>query len=83
MLRTSVVRVINPSTKKSTLAYAQHDTAAQLTLISKMLKNELNLGVDKNRTMTIRIPTQQTTSNGRMIEFTLRCCPLMKPFKKK
>ena len=35
MLRTSAVRVINPVTGKSTLAYAQHDTASQATLISK------------------------------------------------
>ena len=35
LLRTSAVRVINPDTGKSTLAYAQHDTASQATLISE------------------------------------------------
>ena len=41
LLRTSAVRVINPRTGKSTLVYAQNDTASQVTLISKRLKDEL------------------------------------------
>ena len=48
LLRTSAVRVINPSTGRTTLVYAQHDTASQAILISERLKNELNLAVDKN-----------------------------------
>ena len=47
LLRTSAVRVINPSTGRSTLVYVQHDTALQATLISERLKNEFNLAVDK------------------------------------
>ena len=43
LLRTSAVRVINPHTGESTLAYAQHDTASQVTLISDALKTELGL----------------------------------------
>ena len=35
MLRTSAARVINPVIGKSTLPYAQHDTASQATLILK------------------------------------------------
>ena len=42
LLRTSAVRVINPCSGKSVLAYAQHDTASQATLISERLKNELD-----------------------------------------
>ena len=34
LLRTSAVRVVNLSNGRSTLAYAQHDTASQATLIS-------------------------------------------------
>ena len=41
LLRTSAVIVINPDTGKSTLAYMQHDTASQATLISESLKTEL------------------------------------------
>ena len=40
LLRTCAVRVFNPDTDKCTLAYAQHDTASQATLISEQLKNE-------------------------------------------
>ena len=46
LLRTSAVRVINPSTGRSTFVYAQHNTASQATLISERLKNVLNLAVD-------------------------------------
>ena len=41
LLRTSAVRVINQETGRSTLAYAQHDTASQATLISDSLREEL------------------------------------------
>ena len=61
LLCTSAVRVINPSTGRSTLVYAQHDTASQATLISERLKNK-NLVVDKKRNITIRTLAPQTTS---------------------
>ena len=41
LLRTCAVGVINPDSKKSTLACAQLDTASQATLISERLCNEL------------------------------------------
>ena len=66
------MRVINPSTRRSTLVYAQHDTAAQATLISERLKNELNLAVDKKRDITIRALAQETTCSGGRTEFTLQ-----------
>ena len=47
LLCTSAVKVINPSTGRSTHVYTQHDTASQTTLISERLKNEFNLAVDK------------------------------------
>ena len=72
LLRTSAVRVINPSIRRSTLVYAQHDTAAQATLISERLKNELNLAVDKKRNITIRALAQQTLCSGGLTEYTLQ-----------
>ena len=62
LLRTSAMSVINLSTGKSTLVYAQHDSASQATLIPERLKNEL----------TIRTLAQQTTSSGGLTEFTLQ-----------
>ena len=72
LLRTSALRVINPSTGRSTLVYAQHDTASLSTLISEWLKNELSLVVDKKQNRAIRTLSQQTTSNGGLTEFTLQ-----------
>ena len=43
LLRTSGVKVINPSSGRCALVYAQHDTALQVTLISEWLSNELGL----------------------------------------
>ena len=45
LLRTSAVKIANPVTEKLTIAYAQHDTAFQATLISDDLKSELGLKV--------------------------------------
>ena len=72
LLRTSAVRVINPCSGKSVLAYAQHDTASQATLISERLKNELDLNVDTKSTVTIRTLADQTTKSGGLAEFILQ-----------
>ena len=72
LLCTSAVRVINSSTGRSTLVYAQHDTALQATLISERLKNQLNLVVDTKRNIKIQTLAQQTTSSGGLTEFTLQ-----------
>ena len=72
LLRTSAVRVINPSTWRSTIVYAQHCTTSQVTLICERLKNELNLVVDKKRNITIPTPVQQTTSSSGLTEFTFQ-----------
>ena len=72
LLRTSAVRVINPRTKRSTLVYAQHDTASQATLISERLKNEFDLALDKKRNITIQTLAQQTTRSGELTECTIQ-----------
>ena len=60
LLRTSAVRVINPNTGKSTLAYAQHDTASQVTLISDALKTELGLETNSDPNVKIRTISDET-----------------------
>ena len=60
LLRTSAVRVRGPNTGKSTLAYAQHDTASQATLISQTLCDELNLETKTDSTATLRTLGDQT-----------------------
>ena len=43
LLRTSAVRVVNPDTGVSTLAYAQNDTVLKLLLFRIILKKNLGL----------------------------------------
>ena len=82
LLCTSAVRVINPSTGRSTLVYAQHDTASQATLISERLKNK-NLVVDKKRNITIRTLGPQTSSSGGLTDFTLQSLSTDETFQMK
>ena len=77
------MRVINSSTGRSTLVYAQHDTASHTTLISERLKNELNLAVDTKRNITIRTLAQQSTSSGGLTEFTLQSLSTDETFQTK
>ena len=72
LLRTSAVKVINPVTGKSTLAYAQHDTASQATLISESLKNELELDTKRDSTVTIRTLSEQTADIQGRTEFKMQ-----------
>ena len=81
LLCTSAVKVIHPSTGKAMHAYAQHDTALQATLISESLKNELGLGTDHNRNITIRTLAQQSTSSYGVTEFKLELLSTGKQFK--
>ena len=60
LLHTSAVRVRNPNTGKSTLAYAQHDTASQATLISQTLSDGLTLETKTDSTTTLRTLHDQT-----------------------
>ena len=71
LLRTSAVRVINPDTKKSTLAYALLDTASQPTLISKRLCNELGLKRNVNASTAIRTLGDLTTKCNGHSDFDL------------
>ena len=54
LLRTCAVKVINPRTGRFTLAYAQHDTASQGTIVSKSLMDELGLVASKRSQIHIR-----------------------------
>ena len=71
LLRTSAVRVINPDTGKLTLAYAQHSTASQATIISESLKTELGLNTNKDKTITISNLAQQTTPSCGLAHFSI------------
>ena len=71
LLRTSAVRVINQTTGCSTLAYAQHDTASQATLISDLLREELGLEVTTDPFITIRTLADQTASCIGKTDFSL------------
>ena len=72
LLRTCAVRVFHPDTNKCTLAYAQHDTASQATLISEQLKNELGLNVNTNRKIRIRTLAEQTSKSSGCTSFKLQ-----------
>ena len=72
LLRTSAVRVINPRTGKLTLAYAQHDTASQATLVSKRLIEELKLDINTDYNLTIRTLADQITVSKGLVTFTLQ-----------
>ena len=71
LLRTSAVRVINQATGRSTLAYAQHDTDSQATLISDSLREELGLEDTTNSSITIRTLAEQTASCIGKTDFSL------------
>ena len=71
LLRACAVRVINPDTKKSTLAYAQLDTASQATLISGRLCNELGLKRNVNASTAIRTLGDFTTKCNGQSNFDL------------
>ena len=81
LLRTSAVRVLNPRTGKSTLVYAQHDTASQATLVSERLINELKLDVNKDHTIMIRTLADQSTSSIGLAAFTLQSLSSNEYFK--
>ena len=80
LLRTSAVRGINPITGKSTLAYAQHDTASQATLISDRFKNELDLKTVSDPTVTIKTLSDQTAITEGRTDFSLESLSTGKEF---
>ena len=72
LLRTSAVTVVNLSNGHSTLAYVQHDTASQATLISDTLKEELGLKVVPDPAITIRTLADQSARCFGRTNFTLK-----------
>ena len=60
MLHTSALKVINPHTGESTLAYSQQNTASQVTLTSNALKNELGLETNSDPNIKIRTLADET-----------------------
>ena len=70
--RTSAVRVFNPNTGMSALAFAQHDIASQATLISEGLKDELGLDVDSSQKVEIRSVAEQNTSCAGVTNFNMQ-----------
>ena len=72
LLRTSAVRVRNPNSGKSTLAYAQHDTASQATLITQTLCEKLKLETETDSTATLRTLGDQTAVTKGRTNFELK-----------
>ena len=71
LLRTTAVRVINPDTKKFSLAYAQLDTASQATIISDNLCSELGLKRNVDSVKSIRTFGEGTMSCKGLTNFDL------------
>ena len=71
LMRTSVVKVFNLVTGKSTLAYAQHETASQATLISDSLKDELGRKTVPDANVTLRTLADQKELCGGRANFKL------------
>ena len=60
LLRISAVKNVNPTSGKSSLVYAQHDTGSQVTLIFNNLKTELGLETVPEPSVTIRTLADKT-----------------------
>ena len=60
--RISTVRVINPGTGVSTLAYAQHDSGSEVTLVSASLSDELSLRRGETSVVTLHTVSGSKTS---------------------
>ena len=71
LLRACAVKVINPRTGRFTLAYAQHDTASQGTIVSKSLMDELGLVASKSSEIHIRTLANEFTPCRGVVNFEL------------
>ena len=69
--KTKEFRIINSNAGCSSLAYAQHATASQTTLISDTLKNELGLEAIPDPLITIRTLADQAACCLDRTNFTL------------
>ena len=74
------MRIINPVTGKSTLAYAQHDATSQATLIAKSLSDELGLATKTDHAITIRTLAEQTMRSGGLTNFEIESLSIEKTF---
>ena len=81
LLRTTAVKVANPATGKSTVAYAQLDTASQATLISDSLKNELGLKIKTDHSVTLRTLADKTVPIQGRANFNLESLSTGEQFK--
>ena len=71
LLCTCAVKVINPCTGRVTLAYAQHDTALQGTIVSKGLMDELGLVTSKRSKIHICTLANEFTPCRGVVNFEL------------
>ena len=71
LLGTSAVKVVNPRTGESTLAYAQHNTAFQAMLISENLKKELGLESRPYPSVMIRTLADGTVPSSGRTDFVI------------
>ena len=71
LLCTNAEKVINPSYKRCTLMYAQHDTASQVNLISEILSNELGLEMKDSHTIAICMLAEETMPSTEVVQFNL------------
>ena len=62
LLRTNAVKIVNPTSGKSSLVYAHYDSGSQVTLISVNLKTELGLETVPEPLVTIPTLADKTVS---------------------
>ena len=72
MLRTSAERALKAVTGQSILAYAQHDTVSQASLILESVKDELALASKKDHAMTISDLEKQTVRSKGFTNFKIQ-----------
>ena len=80
LLCTSAVKIINPSSGRFALVYAQHDTVFQVTLISERLSNELGLKLKDSPAITICRLTEESTPASGVVQFNLESLTTKKLF---
>ena len=67
--RISAIRVINKFTGFSTLAYAQHDSGSEITLVSNTLAHELGLARGGTTEVTLHTVSGSTTADYAYVSF--------------
>ena len=72
LFRTSAAKIVYPTSGKSSLVYAQHDTGSQVTLISDNLKSEVGWETVPEPSVTLRILADKTVPVEGRINFKLQ-----------